>query len=255
MQLSSWTSAFLVVVLVVHIDVVTSRGGRGGGGRGGGRGGGGRGGFFGSRGSIGGGASTFSHGSGLGSIARSSSFKTAIAGAPAGHLTYKGGKSFIRTPGAVMMWSSRPYYWGPSYYQHRSGYEMCSMSLINSTDNSFNDVFFNNGTRPKMIVWGCRSYTEHCCGYECCPSDNGGNSITEDLIIGLIVLLVFVYILYNCIRKKRDSIVPSANNDDKLAEYPVNTSGSMYDQAPQQPSYPQPPSYPQQPDPPPPYPS
>uniref|UniRef100_A0A914XH17 CX domain-containing protein n=1 Tax=Plectus sambesii TaxID=2011161 RepID=A0A914XH17_9BILA len=177
MQLSAWALVFFVVIFVAHVDVVESRGGGGGGGRGssGGRSSsssssksGGRGSSSSYHGGSGGGISTFSTGTGVGSIARSRLFKTAIAG----YLTYQAGKAIIRTAGAAMMWNNQSYYWGPSYYQNRSGYEMCSMSLINSTDNTFHDVFFNNGTRPKAILWGCQSYSEYCCGYECCTSDS-----------------------------------------------------------------------------------
>uniref|UniRef100_A0A914WJJ7 CX domain-containing protein n=1 Tax=Plectus sambesii TaxID=2011161 RepID=A0A914WJJ7_9BILA len=184
MRLSAWTSTFLVAVLVAHVGVVRSRGGFGGGGRGSGGArsnfGGSSGGSRGSSGRVyssssrGGGSSTLSKGTGLGSIARSSTFKLAIAGAAAGYITYQAGKAIISTAGAAMMWGGRPYYWGPSYYQYRSGYEMCSMPLTNSADSTFNDVFFNNGTRPKQIVWDCQASSEYCCGYECCPSSNGG---------------------------------------------------------------------------------
>uniref|UniRef100_A0A914WGP4 CX domain-containing protein n=1 Tax=Plectus sambesii TaxID=2011161 RepID=A0A914WGP4_9BILA len=218
---SAWISALLVVVLVVHVGVVKSRGGSGGGGRGGG--GGARGGFGGRSGGFGGGGgrgssagrgssvntgrgysssnrgggiSTFSKGTGLGSIARSSSFKSAIAGAAAGYITYQAGKAIIRTAGAAMMWGGRPYYWGPSYYQYRSGYEMCSMPLTNSADNTFNDVYFSDMTRPKQIVWSCRASYEYCCGYECCPRNSSG--IIFLVIVGIIVGGIILLLCCGC---------------------------------------------------------
>uniref|UniRef100_A0A914W8U4 CX domain-containing protein n=1 Tax=Plectus sambesii TaxID=2011161 RepID=A0A914W8U4_9BILA len=235
MRLSGWTLALLVVVLVVHVGVVGSRGGRGGGGRGsffGGR----RGGFGGSsvgrsssvssgKGSgssnRGGGSSTFSKGTGLGSIARSSSFKSAIAGAAAGYLTYHAGKAIINTAGAAMMWGGRPYYWGPSYYQYRSGYDMCSMPLINSADNTFNDVFFNNGTRPTQIVWSCRASSEYCCGYECCPENNGG--IIVLVIIGIVVggIVVLLCCGWYILRKSFNTSVPTCSPPKYTQSYPA----------------------------------
>uniref|UniRef100_A0A914WF72 CX domain-containing protein n=1 Tax=Plectus sambesii TaxID=2011161 RepID=A0A914WF72_9BILA len=193
MQLSASASTLLVIVLVVHVDLVRSRGGRGGGG--GGRvGGGGRGSSAGrssgrgsSSGSRGGGFSTFSSRTGIGSVARSSSLKSAAAG----HITYQAGKGIIKTPGTPFMWNIRPYYWGYNHYQYRSGYDMCSMPLINSTDDTFNDVFFDNDTRPEMIVWDCHASSEYCCGYECCPNENEPISIWAiiGLLVGAIILL------------------------------------------------------------------
>uniref|UniRef100_A0A914W8U9 CX domain-containing protein n=1 Tax=Plectus sambesii TaxID=2011161 RepID=A0A914W8U9_9BILA len=129
------------------------------------------------------GISTYSKGTGRGSIARSSTFKSAIAGAAAGYITYQAGKAIINTAGAAMMWRGRPYYWGPSYYQYRSSYEMCSISLINSTDDLFSNVFFSNMTRPTQIVWSCRAFYDSCCGYECCPRNNSG--VIYWIIIGM----------------------------------------------------------------------
>uniref|UniRef100_A0A914XJ23 CX domain-containing protein n=1 Tax=Plectus sambesii TaxID=2011161 RepID=A0A914XJ23_9BILA len=291
MQLSAWASAFLLVVLVVHVDVVGSRGGGGRGGGGGGRGGGGRGssaargssasrssssnrgssassgsGYSSSnRGGIGGGTSTFSRGSGLGSIARSGTFKAAIAGAAAGYLTYQAGKAIIRTAGAGMMWGGRSYYWGPSYYQRRSGYEMCSMPLTNSADTTFGDVVFSDMTRPKQIVWSCRSYTEYCCGYECCPNAGGGFFGTGLMIFFIILLLMLCcggVLLYKFFRRSLDCILGSNDNRGAVIDnsnVPFNPPAPAYSQPnytqayPAQPygnqAYPLQPQYPQQPPP------
>uniref|UniRef100_A0A914W629 CX domain-containing protein n=1 Tax=Plectus sambesii TaxID=2011161 RepID=A0A914W629_9BILA len=103
----------------------------------------------------------------------------------------RGGRGTINSPGAAVTWNSRRYYWGSSYYQYRSGYEMCSMPLINSTDDTFNDVAFDNGTRPEMIAWSCHALSEYCCGYECCPSENEPISIWAiiGIVVGTIILL------------------------------------------------------------------
>uniref|UniRef100_A0A914WI22 CX domain-containing protein n=1 Tax=Plectus sambesii TaxID=2011161 RepID=A0A914WI22_9BILA len=134
----------------------------------------------------GGGVSTFSKGTGIGSVGRSSSLKSAAADS----LTYNGGRGTINSPGAAVTWNSRRYYWGSIYYQYRSGYEMCSMPLINSTDDTFSDVVFDNGTQPEMIAWSCHALSEYCCGYECCPSENEPISIWA--IIGLVVGTIFL---------------------------------------------------------------
>uniref|UniRef100_A0A914WH55 CX domain-containing protein n=1 Tax=Plectus sambesii TaxID=2011161 RepID=A0A914WH55_9BILA len=129
------------------------------------------------------GISTYSKRTGRGSIARSSTFKSAIAGAAAGYITYQAGKAIINTAGAAMMWGGRPYYWGLRYYQNLSSYEMCSISLINSTDDLFSNFFFSDMTRPTQIVWSCRAFYDSCCGYECCPRNNSG--VIYWVIIGM----------------------------------------------------------------------
>uniref|UniRef100_A0A914W7L2 CX domain-containing protein n=1 Tax=Plectus sambesii TaxID=2011161 RepID=A0A914W7L2_9BILA len=262
MQLRVCALVLFVIVLIVRVDVIESKGGRdGGGGRGGSTGPSDSKGF--NSNNRGGGISTSSKGAGMGSLARSSTFKSAIAGAAAGYITYQAGKAIINTAGAAMMWGGRPYYWGPSYYQYRSGYEMCSMPLTNSTNNSFSDVYFSNMTRPKQIVWSCRSHTEYCCGYECCPTKQGSNFFGTGLLIFCIILLIMLccggFLLYKFYRKLLDCILGSndrgAINDKSSA--PLNPPVPTYTQPtytqsyPAQPygnqAYPPQPQYPQQP--------
>ncbi|MFH4980452.1 hypothetical protein AB6A40_007161 [Gnathostoma spinigerum] len=120
--------------------------------------------------------SSYSKGSGIGSLARSSKFKSAIAGAAAGYLAYQAGKHLIRSAMTPMMWNNRRYYWGSNYYPS-SGYgrgQMCSMPLDRS-DPTFGNVYFEDGvSRPKEIVWSC-NYDEYCCGYECCRRTGGSS--------------------------------------------------------------------------------
>uniref|UniRef100_A0A914WIK2 CX domain-containing protein n=1 Tax=Plectus sambesii TaxID=2011161 RepID=A0A914WIK2_9BILA len=195
MQLSAWTSALLVIILVVDVDVIESKDDSGGGGRGDsdvrGNSAGrskGTGSSFSNRED---GSSTFSNGTGLGSAARRSSFKSAIADAAADYIAYQGGKAIIKAPEAAMTWNNRRYYWGSSCYQYRLGHEMCSISLINSTDDTFSDVVFDNGTGPEMIAWSCHASSEYCCGYECCPKGNDGFSFWAiiGLFVGAVLLL------------------------------------------------------------------
>jgi hypothetical protein len=113
----------------------------------------------------------FNKGSGLGSMVRSNTFKNAIVGAAAGYLTYQAGKHLIRSAMAPMMYGGRPYYWGSNYYQPQPNMQMCRMPM-NPSDPQFGNIYFQDYTRPKEIVWSC-GYNEHCCGYECCPGGGG----------------------------------------------------------------------------------
>ncbi|CAJ0941416.1 unnamed protein product, partial [Mesorhabditis belari] len=108
--------------------------------------------------------------SGTGSFLRSNQFKNMIVGAAAGYLTYQAGKHIIRSMAAPMMWHSRPYYWGQSYYQPHRGYtQMCRMP-IQPNDPQFGNIYLQDQvSRPHELVWGCGAY-EVCCGMECCHS-------------------------------------------------------------------------------------
>ncbi|VDK62354.1 unnamed protein product [Onchocerca ochengi] len=89
-----------------------------------------------------------------------------IAGAAAGYLTYQAGKALIRSAYAPMMWNNRPYYWGSNYYRGGYGTHMCRMP-IEGDDPQLGNVYFQDGRRPKELVWSC-NYDEYCCGYDCC---------------------------------------------------------------------------------------
>ncbi|KAM3723543.1 Uncharacterized protein ACO02O_06752 [Dirofilaria immitis] len=89
-----------------------------------------------------------------------------IAGAAAGYLTYKAGKALIRSAYAPMMWNNRPYYWGSNYYRGGYGTHMCRMP-IDGDDPQLGNVYFEDGKKPKELVWSC-NYDEYCCGYDCC---------------------------------------------------------------------------------------
>ncbi|KAH7678282.1 Protein H06I04.6 b, partial [Aphelenchoides avenae] len=102
---------------------------------------------------------------------RSNTFKNVIVGAAAGYLAYQGGKYLIRNAMGPMMWNNRPYYWGQNYYQPRPNTQMCRMP-VDQNDQTLGNVYFQDQSRPREIVWGC-GIGEHCCGYECCPSGMG----------------------------------------------------------------------------------
>jgi len=110
--------------------------------------------------------------SGVGSFVRSNQFKSAIVGAAAGYLTYQAGKAIIRNVAGPMMWNNRPYYWGASHYRGGSGQSMCRMPMDQS-DPTLGNIYLQDNTRPREIVWGC-GYNEYCCGYECCRGNSAG---------------------------------------------------------------------------------
>uniref|UniRef100_A0A0N5DB61 CX domain-containing protein n=1 Tax=Thelazia callipaeda TaxID=103827 RepID=A0A0N5DB61_THECL len=64
-------------------------------------------------------------------------------------------------------WNNRPYYWDSSYYKsNKYGSHMCHVH-VDPNDEDLGKVYFQDGTRPKELVWSC-NYDEYCCGYECC---------------------------------------------------------------------------------------
>jgi hypothetical protein len=54
-------------------------------------------------------------------------------------------------------YGNRQYYWGQQYYQNRPGYQMCRMP-IDPTDEQFGNVYFQDQTRPREVVWGCGKF-------------------------------------------------------------------------------------------------
>uniref|UniRef100_A0A914CDI8 CX domain-containing protein n=1 Tax=Acrobeloides nanus TaxID=290746 RepID=A0A914CDI8_9BILA len=142
----------------------------------------------------------YTKGTGIGSMARSNTFKNAIVGAAAGYLIYQGGKHMIRSAMAPMMWGNRQYYWGQQYYQSRPGYQMCRMP-IDPTDEQFGSVYFQDQSRPREIVWGCGA-GEVCCGSECCRVNGGSGWGYGGFGLGsLIILLLFCCCGFLLVRK------------------------------------------------------
>uniref|UniRef100_A0A7E4WB61 CX domain-containing protein n=1 Tax=Panagrellus redivivus TaxID=6233 RepID=A0A7E4WB61_PANRE len=141
--------------------------------------------------------------SGIGSAVRSNQFKNVIVGAAAGYLTYQAGKHLIRSAMAPMMWNNRPYYWGQSHYPSRPGQSMCRMPL-DQNDPQLGNVYFQDNTRPREIVWGC-GYNEYCCGYECCRGNGGSGYMGRDYqTYGLgSVLIVLFMVCCSCLMIRR----------------------------------------------------
>ena len=111
----------------------------------------------------------------------SKSFKSAIAGAAAGYLTYKGGKYIIRSATEPMMLDDHVYYWDDSFYIREYNMQKCSMAIertTNDTTMTLGNVFFDNGTRPTHIVWSCSAQYQRCCEFDCCYHDQGSGILT-----------------------------------------------------------------------------
>ncbi|CAG9531250.1 unnamed protein product [Cercopithifilaria johnstoni] len=94
-----------------------------------------------------------------------------IGGAAAGYLTYQAGRALIRSAYSPMMWNNRPYYWGSNYYRGGYGTHMCRMP-VKADDPQLGNVYFEDGRRPKELVWSC-NYDEYCCDYDCCWRGGG----------------------------------------------------------------------------------
>ncbi|KAI1702165.1 CX module domain-containing protein [Ditylenchus destructor] len=193
--------------------------------------------------------SKYSMGSGIGSKSRSSTFKNMIVGAAAGYLTYQAGKAIIRSAAGPMMWNNRPYYWGQSHYQGSPGGQMCRMPLDGS-DSQFGNIYFQDNSRPKEIVWSC-GYNEHCCGYECCPggsgygSGYGGYGYGRGIGLGTILTLILLcgcgaFIIHQVCKTRRAGGFNSgrhmfssnakytpgqASNNEPPPQYTVNQNG------------------------------
>uniref|UniRef100_A0A0M3IQL9 CX domain-containing protein n=1 Tax=Ascaris lumbricoides TaxID=6252 RepID=A0A0M3IQL9_ASCLU len=41
-----------------------------------------------------------------------------------------------------------------------------------SPDQLLANIQFKDGSKPKTIVWGCKTGSEVCCGTECCPASS-----------------------------------------------------------------------------------
>ncbi|VDN08102.1 unnamed protein product [Thelazia callipaeda] len=119
-----------------------------------------------------------------------------VAGAAAGYLTYKAGKALIRSAYAPMMWNNRPYYWGSNYYRGGGyGTHMCHMP-VDSNDEHLGKVYFQDGSRPKELVWSC-SYDEYCCGYDCCLRGGASGYSGFNLGYSLVIAASTAYCLRN----------------------------------------------------------
>ena len=61
---------------------------------------------------------------------------------------------FTAGPMTFPRWGNRNYYWGTQYYPQHTPGRMCRMP-IDPNESDFSDVYLNDLSRPKEIVWSC----------------------------------------------------------------------------------------------------
>lgn len=147
------------------------------------------GGFHGTPMSAGSGPGRFGGGTGLGSSNRAGTFTSALAGAAVGTagtlLAIEAGKAIFRSPDRPFNHDGRDYYLNEEHAKKRHGEIQCKMpwnSLVKqsaasnqstngtSQEQLLANATFQDGTRPKEIVWTCKENVEICCGMDCCPN-------------------------------------------------------------------------------------
>jgi len=138
-------------------------------------------------------SSSFSKGAGTGSVSSATKLKYALGGAAVGAIggiiAYKAGKAIIRSATTPFPYNHRQYYFDQSNYRGPVDVPRCSAPLSalatqtantslnknsSEVENVFNNLEYENGSRPKEIVWSCNS-GEVCCGTDCCPSSYGSS--------------------------------------------------------------------------------
>ncbi|CAD6193454.1 unnamed protein product [Caenorhabditis auriculariae] len=105
-----------------------------------------------------------------------------------------GGTHIILVPSTPIFYSSRPYYWGHTYYPASSGYPLVCEYRIEESDEDFRNVTFSNGTHPQNVVFGCPRGSE-CCGLDCCQ-----NNTTLYIILSVFVLLLICICSIKCMK-------------------------------------------------------
>ncbi|VDP18498.1 unnamed protein product [Onchocerca flexuosa] len=69
---------------------------------------------------------------------------------------------------------------------------MCRMP-IEGDDPQLGNVYFQDGRRPKELVWSC-NYDEYCCGYDCCwrgAASSYWNRKFGDVLLVAVAVTVF----------------------------------------------------------------
>uniref|UniRef100_A0A1I7SZ42 CX domain-containing protein n=1 Tax=Caenorhabditis tropicalis TaxID=1561998 RepID=A0A1I7SZ42_9PELO len=179
----------------------------------------------------------FRPGSGLGSQSSSGTFKKALIGgalgAAGGILAYEAGKAIIKSATEPFNYNGRNYNWD-NHGRVGNGEFQCQMPLSQLTqqqsttttttttaspdgstvapastpapspDQVLQNIQYQDGSRPKTIVWACKQGREVCCGTDCCPAppqqnqnsatgshgSGGGGAGTVALIVLLVLLLL-----------------------------------------------------------------
>ncbi|KHJ93087.1 CX module [Oesophagostomum dentatum] len=103
----------------------------------------------------------------VGSIQRTSMFRSTVFGAAAGYLTFKAGRHIINDPSKPIMFDSRPYYWNSELQTPTEEFPVQCVNKIDPQDPQFGRVYYANESRPTEIAYGCAE-GDYCCGYDCC---------------------------------------------------------------------------------------
>ncbi|CAD5219661.1 unnamed protein product [Bursaphelenchus xylophilus] len=247
----------------------------------------------------------FTSGNSLGSPSRASGFKSALAGAAVGTigglLAFEAGKAIIRSATTPFNHDGRDYYFDRQNHPQNGNANMCAMPLqqliatqapaptttttvapvpaagdagaapVTTTmapQQVLQNIQFQDGTRPKEVVWSCKA-TEICCGTDCCPAPqnqagapnaaptgkSGGAGI-GGIILGILLILLILsccccFLVYKFCRESIECLIPKRREDnyyDDGTKYDGNGQGNAYPMGPYPPqqNYPPPPQYPQQ---------
>ncbi|VDM58282.1 unnamed protein product [Angiostrongylus costaricensis] len=137
----------------------------------------------------------------LGSIERTSLFRSTVFGAAAGYLTFRAGRHIINDPGKPIVFDSREYYWNADLHTPSEKLPLQCVNKIDPLDPQFGRVYYANDSRPTEIVYGCAE-EDYCCGYDCCQE----NMFFTSLFRLLIMILVFSVLGVFCIEAFRWSL-------------------------------------------------
>uniref|UniRef100_A0A0K0DIF4 CX domain-containing protein n=1 Tax=Angiostrongylus cantonensis TaxID=6313 RepID=A0A0K0DIF4_ANGCA len=106
----------------------------------------------------------------VGSIERTSLFRSTVFGAAAGYLTFRAGRHVINDPGKPIVFDSREYYWNADLHTPSEKLPVQCVNKIDPLDPQFGRVYYANDSRPTEIVYGCAE-EDYCCGYDCCQEN------------------------------------------------------------------------------------
>lgn len=221
----------VLLLFVQHLDDVTAKKGSGRGGSGG----------------LGGVKTR----SGVGGLLKSSSFKTAVAGAVGLYAGYK----VMKAGSKLLNWDGRDYYFGPRYFPYYGtapppGQIVCKYDIDDDDDDDLRSWIYEDRTSIDEVYFLCRN-TQSCCGMQCCNLSPQYQSSLPRWGVALIVLAVLLllgccacFIVYKMCRSALDCIFPSRKNEGNnyVSDVPMmDQSSANYPAGPPQGSYMPPP--------------
>ncbi|KJH47459.1 CX module [Dictyocaulus viviparus] len=134
----------------------------------------------------------------IGSIERTSLFRSTVFGAATTYVTFKAGKHIINDPEKPIVFDSRAYYWNSDLQMPDETLPVQCVNKIDPQDPQFGRVYYANDSRPTEIAYGCAD-ADYCCGYDCCQE----TTFFTSLFILLIMILVFSIVTVFCIQAFR----------------------------------------------------